>query len=309
MIGIYEIFNKVTSKRYIGKSETNIEERWKSHRSLLNNNKHYNLYLQRAFNKNPDSFEFNVIELCNIKDIDEREIYWIQKHKSYSRQNGYNLTYGGEGGRPTEETLEKIRKTSTGRMHSKETKDFISKLNTGRKRTKEEREKISLSKLGKPSWNKGKTGIYSDETRLRMSISSKIRNEKNPPIGDKNGMFGKTHSKETKMKMSEMRRGENNARYIKFTNDQLMEIIELRLNGHSINKIAIRFGVCESTIEKRLKGVKKGDKMNLSGYLAMRIELGKLDYTAVVTKYPQFKSDIDEILINDGYHEMIVEQA
>jgi hypothetical protein len=47
----------------------------------------------------------------------------------------------------------------------------------------------------------------------------------------------------------------------------------------------------------------------MAGYLAMRIELGKLDYTAVVTKYPQFKSEIDEILINDGYHEMIVEQA
>lgn len=44
----------------------------------------------------------------------------------------------------------------------------------------------------------------------------------------------------------------------------------------------------------------------MAGYLAMRIELGKLDYTAVVTKYPQFKADIDEILINDGYHEMIV---
>jgi hypothetical protein len=47
----------------------------------------------------------------------------------------------------------------------------------------------------------------------------------------------------------------------------------------------------------------------MAGYLAMRIELGKLDYTAVVTKYPQFKSEIDEILINDGMHEMIVEQA
>lgn len=44
----------------------------------------------------------------------------------------------------------------------------------------------------------------------------------------------------------------------------------------------------------------------MAGYLAMRIELGKLDYKAVVTKYPQFKIDIDEILINDGFQELIV---
>jgi hypothetical protein len=44
----------------------------------------------------------------------------------------------------------------------------------------------------------------------------------------------------------------------------------------------------------------------MAAYLAMRIEMGKLDYTAVVTKYPQFKADIDEILINDGYQNLIV---
>ncbi|WP_179874438.1 hypothetical protein [Bacillus sp. AFS002410] len=46
----------------------------------------------------------------------------------------------------------------------------------------------------------------------------------------------------------------------------------------------------------------------MAGYLAMRIELGKLDYEAVVTKYPQFKSEVDEILINDGFHQLIIEQ-
>ena len=43
------------------------------------------------------------------------------------------------------------------------------------------------------------------------------------------------------------------------------------------------------------------------GYSAMRIEAGKLDYTAVVTRYPQFKTDIDTILINDGFQDLIVE--
>ena len=44
----------------------------------------------------------------------------------------------------------------------------------------------------------------------------------------------------------------------------------------------------------------------MAAYLAMRIEKGKLDYSAVVGLYPQFKADIDEILINDGYQHLIV---
>lgn len=44
----------------------------------------------------------------------------------------------------------------------------------------------------------------------------------------------------------------------------------------------------------------------MAGYLAMRIEAGKLDYLAVVTRYPQFKDGIDKILINDGFQDLIV---
>lgn len=45
----------------------------------------------------------------------------------------------------------------------------------------------------------------------------------------------------------------------------------------------------------------------MAAYLAMRIEMGKLDYKAVVTKYSQFKDGIDEILVADGYQHLIVE--
>lgn len=41
-------------------------------------------------------------------------------------------------------------------------------------------------------------------------------------------------------------------------------------------------------------------------YFALRIEAGKLNYVAVVTKYPQFKSGIDAILIADGHQDLIV---
>jgi len=39
----------------------------------------------------------------------------------------------------------------------------------------------------------------------------------------------------------------------------------------------------------------------MAGYLAYRIEKNKLNYNAVAEKYPEFKDDIDIILVSDGY--------
>ena len=39
----------------------------------------------------------------------------------------------------------------------------------------------------------------------------------------------------------------------------------------------------------------------MAGYLAGRIEKGKLNYNAVVAKYPEWKEDIDFILASDNY--------
>lgn len=45
----------------------------------------------------------------------------------------------------------------------------------------------------------------------------------------------------------------------------------------------------------------------MAPYLALQIMKGKLDYTAVVTKFPQYKSDIDVILIVEGKENLIIE--
>ena len=44
----------------------------------------------------------------------------------------------------------------------------------------------------------------------------------------------------------------------------------------------------------------------MAAYFAMRIEMGKLNYSKVVQKYPQYKDDIDAILIADGFENLIV---
>ena len=45
----------------------------------------------------------------------------------------------------------------------------------------------------------------------------------------------------------------------------------------------------------------------MAAYLAMRIELGKLEYALVMPRYLQLKETVDTILITDGFQHLIVE--
>ena len=44
----------------------------------------------------------------------------------------------------------------------------------------------------------------------------------------------------------------------------------------------------------------------MAAYLANQIIMGKLDYTAVISKYPQYREDIDTILIGQGKQIIII---
>ena len=96
--GIYKITNQINNKCYIGKS-VNIEQRWISHKSeaYLSHNKQYNYTIHRAFRKyGLENFSFEIIELVEKEQLNEREIYWIQFYDSFN--TGYNETLGGDGG-------------------------------------------------------------------------------------------------------------------------------------------------------------------------------------------------------------------
>ena len=92
-IGIYKIENLINGSIYIGQS-IDIEKRWSTHISILNQNNHYNAHLQNAWNKyGSENFKFSIIEECKQFELNDREIYWINKYDSFI--NGYNLTPGG----------------------------------------------------------------------------------------------------------------------------------------------------------------------------------------------------------------------
>lgn len=140
MIGIYKIINTENGKIYIGQS-INISHRWNCHKYDLKNKRHKNPHLQRAYDLNPKAFKFEIICKCSEEDLNDLEIFFINKYKSNDSKYGYNLDNGGNGaGRMSEETKRKLSESKMGNKSmcgvklSDEWKQHLSEAQPHRKR-------------------------------------------------------------------------------------------------------------------------------------------------------------------------------
>lgn len=107
--GIYGIKNCVNEKMYVGQA-INIYKRWEDHICDLDDGKHYNVHLQRSWNLyGRQNFQFLILEKCLAEELNEKEIFYVEKFDSY--RNGYNQTLGGDGSlgyRHSEDVIEKM---------------------------------------------------------------------------------------------------------------------------------------------------------------------------------------------------------
>ena len=93
---IYKIYNDVNDKLYIGKTVSSIEKRFQEHCDDSKKERCEKRYLYNAMNKyGIEHFFIELIEECDLKELSEKEIYWIGYYNSY--KNGYNATLGGDG--------------------------------------------------------------------------------------------------------------------------------------------------------------------------------------------------------------------
>ena len=127
--GIYKIINIKTNEIYIG-SSINLKKRKSDHFYLLRKNKHTNKHLQNSFNKHGEnSFLFIILELCE-KNIclllEQKYIDDLKPIFNINPKAGNSL-----GIKHSKETIEKIRKTQTGKKKSEETKRKIGEKNKG----------------------------------------------------------------------------------------------------------------------------------------------------------------------------------
>lgn len=96
LTGIYCITNKINNKIYIGQSN-NIISRWSEHYrvSLRNDERRKSLIHKAIIEYGIENFTFEILETCNISELNDLEIKYIKEFK----ENGYslyNLTDGGE---------------------------------------------------------------------------------------------------------------------------------------------------------------------------------------------------------------------
>ena len=95
---IYCITNLINNKRYVGKTISSVEERFKEHVHDSQKAKCNKRPLYSAFNKyGVENFIIEELECveCDL-ELSNREIYWIQELQTYGK-NGYNATKGGDG--------------------------------------------------------------------------------------------------------------------------------------------------------------------------------------------------------------------
>jgi group I intron endonuclease len=211
--GIYKILNKANGKFYIG-SAINLRKRRKNHFGMLQSGTHCNNLLLRAFKKyGEENFEFSVIEFVDdVTKLIEREQYWLEQTRCYNRKIGYNISptagsnLGWEMPREQRDAISKLKKgkpfpelnEDAKLLKSESLKAYYKRIGgssfKNKPRTDETKQKISASKTGRR---------LSKQHKLRLS---KIRRQFALNEGYKNPMTGRTHSSESKAKMSEAKR-------------------------------------------------------------------------------------------------------
>lgn len=179
---IYKITNTINEKIYVGCTRKTLEERFEWHWRRRKDERH----LTRAMTKyGRDKFIIEKIDdATSEEDMFLKEIFWIKELNSNDFNVGYNMTIGGDnppikrgkdhplygkknpkaseygkkrkGCKLSDETIEKIRIKSTGRLHTEESKKKMSEVRkkmweSGKYSSNEYRDKISKSKSGVPS--------------------------------------------------------------------------------------------------------------------------------------------------------------
>ena len=164
--GIYKITSP-SGRIYIGQS-ININKRFKRYKQLDCKSQ---LILYKSLIKyGYSNHTFEVIELCNEDQLNERERYF-QDVYDVTGSNGLNCqltTTNTKSGKHSEETKNKMSSSHTGKKHTEETKNKMRVACVGRRPSKKAIDKASIANKGN-TYNLGR--VASEDTKKKISIS------------------------------------------------------------------------------------------------------------------------------------------
>jgi group I intron endonuclease len=196
-MGFIYILTSPSGKSYVGQTRKELSKRLRQHcksnsrcSALVNAIKKYGgVYRDGEI----ENFDLDFFEVPD-DELDRYEVLCIECLETLA-PGGYNLTTGGEGGSPSDETRAKISKAHVGRQFSDETRAKMSEAQAGKKLSEEHRAKISKAGTGKK---------HSPETLEKISKASAGRKHSDETLAKiSKASTGRKHSDETRAKISE----------------------------------------------------------------------------------------------------------
>lgn len=165
---VYIITNKQNGKKYIGKHSTD---------DLEDNYMGSGIIIKKILKNKPESLQKKIIEMCSSEEQSlKREKYWINYYDAYHNPNFYNLNEGGEGN----SSIVMQDRWKTGIYNTKSFKQKQSQIMT--ERMKNDKNLLEKRKQGWEKWWNNLTEEEKEEWKRTK---------------EKNGMYGKHHSKES----------------------------------------------------------------------------------------------------------------
>lgn len=168
IVGIYKITSP-SNKIYIGQSK-NIYSRWIRSYNRMDCKKQPHLY-NSLLKYGANNHKFEILETCELEELNEKEIYYINLFNSTNKETGLNHRLGGNGKIVCESTIEKMRKNAMGnknmlgKKHSEATKAKISK---------NRKNKLHSEFTKKVMSEKRKGTKLSEETKKKISECNKF---------------------------------------------------------------------------------------------------------------------------------------
>lgn len=127
---IYKVTNVINGKVYIGQTKRDLQLRWREH-CACKKDRLFNRAIEKYGVKNFTVEQIDVA--CSQEELNEKETYWIKFFDSANKENGYNLSLGGEFGSFNEDVLRRMSESHKGaknhfygRKHTSESKKRMS---------------------------------------------------------------------------------------------------------------------------------------------------------------------------------------